>query len=210
MKKLSKLGIAVALSLSLVNVSYGTPVSYTVNTVNVGEIEDSTHGMRRVEVVCARCEGHLGHVFEDIILCCFLLNQDNWANIIGLDEKPSFNSHIVIQGIKVDLSTLDTEQNQIYYLPSATGIDLYFAIEGKKIYIQATSMQKAGKEKVEKFLAKVPKGENSVAWFISLLETSSTAYIEDERLVITAGEEASPLLGQDVYQRLLEIKQKIL
>jgi peptide-methionine (R)-S-oxide reductase len=32
---------------------------------NVGAVEDNTHGMQRVEVICNACDAHLGHVFED-------------------------------------------------------------------------------------------------------------------------------------------------
>jgi peptide-methionine (R)-S-oxide reductase len=43
----------------------GWPSFYDAKPGSVELVEDRSHGMTRVEVRCARCASHLGHVFDD-------------------------------------------------------------------------------------------------------------------------------------------------
>ncbi len=47
------------------NSGSGWPSFWQALENRVAENPDNSHGMRRVEIVCQKCDAHLGHVFTD-------------------------------------------------------------------------------------------------------------------------------------------------
>jgi methionine-R-sulfoxide reductase len=85
-------GLPLFASSSKFNSGTGWPSFFRpVADENVKTLADRTHGMVRVEILCTRCDCHLGHVFEDGPPPTGLRYCVNSESLVFTDEKDLAN-----------------------------------------------------------------------------------------------------------------------
>ena len=172
----------------------------------IGEYEQFLYQVLNNRYFREMVGGHsgLGFTFERIIFASLILhgNTGNQSkqlifNVKNLNRIETVN----FQDLKKSLD-VEIRQDTLYSLPNAKDVDGIFKVEDEIILVQITTKQSGILEKFHNF-ERAAQECNVKGWFITL-------YAEDieetSNSKITSGSEVAEILGEKLYQRMLEVK----
>ncbi|MHA1491648.1 MAG: hypothetical protein ACTSRI_18585 [Promethearchaeota archaeon] len=166
------------------------------------------------KLMCGRHSG-FGYTFENILLAALIIFGIRNENKISLPlQASSLRTLKVISG-KIKWKELSLEQNILYQTPAAEAIDAFVLQDQVLLLIQITTKDTPDPSKIDdilteiesisKILLKLEKVRSIRGWVVSLFDFKFKLQ-RKENIHITVGEQLIPLLGNQLHERLKQVK----
>ena len=157
-----------------------------------------------------------GYIFENVFAAAIIIrgskNQQDSKIPLQLEQLKSLK---VLKG-KINWSEIQIESNILYQTPMAENIDGFILQGTELLLMQITTANPPNSIKIESLIfkikafseikLKVDKDVKVRGWFISLFKFKKE-FPSYENLLITAGDQLIPLIGEELYLRLKDVKK---
>lgn len=161
------------------------------------------------QLMCGSHSG-FGYTFENILTASFII----CSNDLSKDLKTPINftriKNIIVLDSSFDWNDIQIEENILYQTPHAPTIDGKLLQDGVLTLMQFTTARVPNLNKVDSLFLEMNKITRwpTQSWFVSLFPTkfSSENY---KNLIITDGKDLIGILGENLFSRLMEVKNAL-
>ncbi len=170
------------------------------------------------ELMCGYHSG-FGYTFENIFSAALIIYGSKVKKNISLPLDASLLKGLKVRKEKINWSKLSLDPNILYQWPIAKTVDAIIRQENELVLMQITTARQPDSSKIDALINQLDSLDSQQlkigtikqvrGWIVSLYEFISEVPTR-KNLLITAGNSLIPILGQDLFERLREVKQSLL
>ena len=173
---------------------------------------------RFFRLMCGSHSG-FGYTFEHVLLAAIMLKNYRLPSRTLQEVIPFSLTNVTrVQEISGENNwkDLEIEHHVLYHVPRASNIDMFFFEGEQLVLVQVTTATHSHRDKMTALARAVEEASSAfpdkdvMGWYISLFPVpDSEARKWSASMVITAGESLKHILGNALFQRLLNVKKQL-